>query len=104
MDSCASELDGGAKAEDGLILERPARSVGIPRSRAGIEDVLEVRLQHPPGSHFILVRHLDEGLSAANWRGRSREQSRVPIQGRVIAADMGIAHPDPEGVVVAMQE
>src|SRR5215470_16910065 len=81
-----SERDGAAQAEDRLIADALCRVIRIDDAAAGVEHILKVRLQLPPGGDGELVGDLDEGLGGSDRRGYAGKEYGVAIERSCAAA------------------
>jgi hypothetical protein len=68
---------------------------------AGIEHVLEVRLQLPPAGGLDLIRDLDERFAPANRERASGEERGIAVERGGAIAHLGNPETDADGVVNA---
>src|SRR5262249_35920975 len=82
---------------------RPQASIAIENASARTDDVLHLRLQHPPRRQLRLVHHLDHGFPAAHRKEEASEESGVGIEAARIVADAGIRGGNADLVVRAQR-
>jgi hypothetical protein len=68
---------------------RPQASIVIENAAGRTDDVLHLRLQHPPRRQLGLVDHLDYGFPAPHREEEVSEESGVGIEPARIVADAG---------------
>src|SRR5262245_5427680 len=82
---------------------RPQASIAIEDASARTDDVLHLRLQHPPRSQLGLVDHFDHGFPAAHRKEKVSEKSGVGIEPARIVPHAGIGGSDADLVVRAQR-
>src|SRR6516225_534516 len=69
---------------------RSQASVVVENTAARTDDVLHLRLQHPPGRQLRLINHLDHGLAAAHRIEKISEQSDIGIKSASVVTDASV--------------
>src|SRR6478609_6115776 len=96
-----SERDIGSHANDGFIAHALGRVIRIRNAAGRMEDVLEIGLQLPPRRDLILVRCLENGLSAAHRKPRRGESASVAVESSRMRANLRVTDRHPDHVIVA---
>src|SRR5262245_26662038 len=82
---------------------RSQAPIAIENAAARTDDVLHLRLQHPPRRQLRLVHHLNHGFPAAHGEEEVSEESGVGIEHAPIVADAGIGGGNADLVVRAQR-
>ena len=99
-----SECDDRPQPEHQLVPDASSRLQRVWQPAAGIDDILHVRLQHPPARDLRLIGQLDDGLVVANGDEGARVKRLLLVQLGDATADVGQSEAKSEGIIVAPRQ